>query len=102
MSKSILVSFQPDSQAIAFSATVSYDIELTDNIQTLTCQVMQSGSAIPSGIQLRKFAIKSRVIKGRHTPLYNEDTIVHHLDTALFIDKVYATIAGIEKMKTAD
>ena len=74
---------------------VSYQIEVADDIHTLTCNISRSDNA-PYWLQLYKFVLKSVLKNGKYTQLYAHHENVKNVDTMLFIDKVYKDIMDKE------
>jgi hypothetical protein len=97
---SISVSYQPD-QGSSFLANVAYEIDMNENIQTLTCNIAAIDSAIPTWCQPKKFIVRSLFEDKEYTLLYNENKEIRHIDMAIFIEKVYADIMQKEKRKQA-
>jgi len=73
---------------------VHYAIELTDDIQTISCQI--EGKIFPNWLQLRKFTMSSVHELGDYIPLFNELNNSKNMDTTLFIDMVYTSIMNTE------
>jgi len=76
--------------------TLSYSIELAENIQTINCSVTEKYS--PAWLQLRKFNLLSRKEKNTYVPLFNEINSSRNMATSLFIDSAYVNIMHAEKM----
>lgn len=78
---------------------VLYTIEQTGDIQTISCSIEGRGS--PYWLQLRKFSMSSQKRQGGYEALFNEVNNSKNMDTALFIDLVYANIMKREHFECA-
>ena len=97
MGKTISIPYELSSGEASFVIDLSYNIDKTDDSQTISCVIDTLHKNIPTWLQLRKFEIKSLYSKGKYVPLFNENNNVRNLDVTLFIDKVYSDIMIREK-----
>lgn len=94
MSNTITIGYP---QEAPVNITLRYTIDLADNMQTINCSVEEV--RVPLWLQMKKFSIFSFRSKDGYVPLFNEVNNSKNLDTALFIDLVFASIMAFERMK---
>ncbi len=94
MAKVITVSHEVDSQISKI--LLSYDIELDDNIQTISCTICSGSFHVPKWLQLRKFQLRSLISDNHYTPLFTDEPQVRTLRAISFIDKAYQEIMETE------
>ncbi len=91
MDQSIIIAY-PDVNTLQIK--VCYTIDTINDLQTINCNI--DLRQYPLWLQLRKFSISSRILKGSYMPLYNEVNNSKNMDTTLFIDLVYSGIMRLE------
>lgn len=90
MEQSILVTYPLNNSP---ELEVFYKFERADDIDMIVCRIPIKG--VPSWLQLRNFTLLSQVSDSGYCPLFNEINNSRNVDTALFIDQVYADIMKV-------
>jgi hypothetical protein len=98
LEKSIIIPYLLNSKGSSISVLLKYNIERSDNIQTVTCIVTKSEEAIPLWLHPHKFEIKSMINNGKYETLFNFENNTKNIDAALFIDQAYAAIMNREHL----
>jgi hypothetical protein len=93
----ITISYDEAVQA-PVSVALFYEIEQVEDVQTITC-IVKAGEALPAWLQLRKFQVAARKVRGGFMTLYDERNEDKNLDCTLFIDQAYAAIMKKEKKR---
>ena len=93
MQKNIPVPFRINQQEVVID--VSYNIDMSDNIQTITCSVTRNEHN--AWLELFRFGYRSRKQGSTYTQLFYDNSNVKNIQTAIFIDKAYAAIMKKEK-----
>lgn len=94
MSKEIVVDFEVSGRT--FSIPVNYTIEMTEDIETISCRVVTNGYHPPVWLAMRSFEFRSIVTDGMHTPLFIDNDHIKNVNAELFTDKVFDTIMAEE------
>jgi hypothetical protein len=86
---------------LEYSVVISYTIEMSEQLQTISCIVNPGTFNFPPWLQLRKFELRSYFSAGQYTPLFSDNSNIKNMNAVLFIDKTYNDIMAQEKFKMA-
>ena len=95
MEKHILVPYSINQRDVAVD--VAYDIEVTDDIQAITCRVSRNDQN--AWLEMYKFGYRSRLEDGMYTQLFYDNGNIKNINASLFIDKTYEAIMSKEKCR---
>jgi len=95
MTKEIKVEFSINN--IQETITVTYTVEMDDDIQSIHCVVNKGNFHVPGWLQIKRFELKSVYSDGYYSPLFTDNENIKNINAALFIDKAYADIMKKEK-----
>jgi hypothetical protein len=94
MEKEIMVLFSTNN--VQEDIKVAYRIDVIDDVQVISCKVMEAAFSAMHWLQLRTFSLKSSVCKGEYTPLYTDNPGVKNIAASDFIDRAYVEIMAQE------
>lgn len=72
---------------------VSYRIDMSGNVQTLTCWV---GASSPAWLAIRKFEYRSIMTDGLYTPIFEDNNQAKNINVVMFLDKVFEEVMEFE------
>lgn len=95
MPKNILVPYSINHRDV--TVDVSYQVEMNDDIQTITCSVSRNDQN--AWLEMFKFGYRSRLEDGMFVQLFFDNGNINNINASLFIDKTYMAIMNKEKCK---
>jgi hypothetical protein len=100
MEKSILIEYRPEGDERLLAIPLLYEMEDTEDIQTIRCKVNMPFGEIPGWLKPHKFEVRAIYDGNSYQALLNETGGVHTLDAALFMEKAQQEVCIIEKRGT--